>query len=229
MTQIRILKHLLLQIAAEEDKKKAREYTAETFYASEIGYCPRSLYFKRKGVEEHRFTPKNILRMEDGTNVHLKLQEYLFKLGILLEREKVVKDKTFGIRGHFDGVIRLTMPDGTVYMCLLEIKTINKDGFAKLTGPSLAYLKQATFYAVKKKLTKILFLYYCVDNADIKEYLVDVDHELYTGILANVQYVRECLKSDTVPDETHPDECYFCGYSYLCNPKKEANESCLVL
>ena len=225
--KIEVLKGLLYDIAAKRDKMGEREYTAEKFYASELGYCPRRLYYSRMKTEKKEPFPKNYFRLEDGTAIHRKIQSDLKELGILVEKEKRLNEPLLGISGHFDGVIKLDLGNGDE-LILLEIKTINKAGFIKLLAPKRANFVQANFYAIKKGLKKIWFLYYCVDNGEIKEFLELVDIGVYSETIEKIKEVRRCIAIGTPPVTMYEDDCYFCPYGWCCKERKEPTK-CLIL
>lgn len=227
--QISVLQPIVYELAKAKSGKKPREYTIDVFHASEIGGCPRALYYLRSGAEAIAPWPKNYLRLEDGTNVHTKLQKYLKEAGILLEKEGLVKDELLGIRGHFDGVIHITLASGEEITALLEIKTINKEDFKTLVKPKRSHMIQANFYAVKKGVKYILFLYYCIENAKIKEFLEVTDVDLYAQTIETVKKIKGCLVKGEPPAEKHEEDCYFCSYIRICRNKKEGDGRCLVL
>jgi CRISPR/Cas system-associated exonuclease Cas4 (RecB family) len=198
-------------------RQNRKELSEGWFSASELGLCPRMLYFKRNGTKAEPKIPKNVFRLEDGKAVHLRIQNDLKAAGILEKSEHYVEDLENRICGHPDGVIAI-LDD----RALLEIKTIGSTYFSSLSGsPLKSHFKQGNFYAVVEGLEHIYFLYYCADNGKTLEYAVEADHLTYVNSVKMVNKVRECLKKGVPPEETVTDFCFSCDYAYCCKPKKE--------
>jgi hypothetical protein len=100
--------------------------------------------------------------------VHLYIQYNLKKLGILNDFEVDVKG--LGIGGNADGDI--TYKGERV---VLEVKTMNTFQFMKLVKPDPKHVKQASIYADRLGLEKILFIYYDKSTSDLKLYLVPLN------------------------------------------------------
>ena len=232
--EVRILRPILYEIAKTRAEARHREYTIDIFHASELGGCPRAIYFKRMGLDRVEQRPINYFLLEDGTALHRRVQKDLEIAKVLIEKEKIVKEKLLGIQGHFDGVVNVDFIEAgnTVVSgehVLLEIKTINKKGFAELYKPKRGHYIQGNFYAIRKKLKKILFLYYCRDNGDTKEYLEDTSLTVYAETAAMIKRTKKYLLDKVTPTETSPDDCFFCPYMWFCKLEKETTKKCLVI
>ena len=227
--EVRILRPILYEIAKKRAESKPREYSVDVFHASELGGCPRAIYFKRMGLDKVEPRPVNYFRLEDGTALHLRIQKDLQEAKVLIEKEKIVKEKLLGIQGHFDGVVNVEIAIGVQEPVLLEIKSINKKGFTELYKPKKGHYIQANFYAIRKKLKKILFYYYCIDNGDTKEYLEDISLTVYADTVSMIQRTKKYLLDKVTPIETIPEDCFFCPYAWFCRMDKEVTKKCLVL
>lgn len=110
---------------------------------SSIGYCPRSSIYGRMGVPRSTLTHPRLQRIFDnGHYVHDRLQTYLEKMGMLKLREVPVWNEDLQIMGHSDGLLQLT----PMQLAILEIKSINDNGFGKLMEAKPEHVKQAHVY-----------------------------------------------------------------------------------
>lgn len=110
---------------------------------SSIGYCERSVIYGRMGIKKSSLTPPRLQRIFDNGNyVHDRLQTYLEKMGVLKLREVPVWNRDLQIIGHSDGLLQMS----PLQLSILEIKSINADGFTKLVEEKPEHLKQANVY-----------------------------------------------------------------------------------
>lgn len=183
-----------------EDRRKEGKLKGR-FRASEITSCPRCMLFSMLNLPDNLY-PKNqhdtaagYKLMRRGTAIHEIVQEYLQGVGVLKKEdtEKVIKDDEYLFSGHCDGV--LTFDDEKV---LLEIKTINSEGFKNITQPKEDhfYQGQAYTYFLGKmfnyNIKKILFLYVDrgSDKIDMKEFWVQRDENVINMILNKLKSLK---------------------------------------
>ena len=207
--------------AAKRDK--AQTIPEGWFRASELGLCPRKLYYLRTGAQAKRRFPKNLFRLEDGSWKHEMIQKDLESAGVLIAKEFLAKDTINRIQGHPDGAIGLEEAAGSSIKqyFILEIKTVQRQDFDSLhTGPFVAHYKQANFYGILSDIPLIYFLYYCADNGKTKEFIMETDMVSYQQSVNMVNYVRGCIVAKEVPVETVKTYCFCCEFEYLCREKK---------
>lgn len=111
---------------------------------SSIGYCIRSNYYVRKGMAHKAAVvlPRMQRIFDNGHYVHDRLQTYLEKMGLLKLREVPVYNEELQIMGHSDGLIALS----PLQLAILEIKSINDNGFSKLVEAKSEHVAQAHVY-----------------------------------------------------------------------------------
>ena len=109
---------------------------------SSIGNCPRSIYYTRTGEQKEGINPRTRRIFDNGTGTHERLQGYLLKQGMLLMDEVPVHYAPHNIQGHTDGLIRLTPSE----LGVLEIKSINDNGFTRLKDAKPEHKLQAMTY-----------------------------------------------------------------------------------
>lgn len=110
---------------------------------SQVGNCLRSRYYARMGFESDGAVDARTRRIFDnGTKTHERLQEYLMKQGMLLMDELPVVNDEYNIQGHTDGLIKISPSE----VAVLEIKSINSNGFANLKTAKEEHQKQGLVY-----------------------------------------------------------------------------------
>jgi hypothetical protein len=110
---------------------------------SSAGGCSRSIYYSRTGVEQDgTLEPRTRRIFNNGDHVHDRLQEYLEKSGALLMREVPLINVSYQIQGHTDGFMKVTQDE----LGILEIKSINDNGFTSLKDAKDEHKAQAMIY-----------------------------------------------------------------------------------
>ncbi len=133
-------------VSAEEESDRLRDVNAP----STAGACLRASYYRRTGAV--RDTPEARAQriFKNGDYVHLRIQEYLTKAGILLMDEAPLRNDKYDIQGHTDGILRLSGRNKLdIELAVLEIKSINDRGFNGLKKDNAAkeaHLDQANVY-----------------------------------------------------------------------------------
>lgn len=167
------------------------------FHPSELSQypepCERKLKYQFLGLPEDESyisfaKDLNMRRLLDlGTMIHLYLQLNLKKLGILIEHEVDVKGD--GIGGNADGKVTYNNE-----VMVLEIKSMNPYVFQKLIKPDSKHVKQASIYADKLGLAKILFIYYNKATSEIKTFVVEKDVSYLDKLYGKLKGVLQKLK-----------------------------------
>ena len=111
---------------------------------SQAGVCMRARYYARTGAPRDGASVDARTRriFDNGTKTHERLQEYLLKQGMLLMDEVPVHNYEYNIQGHTDGVLKLSASERGI----LEIKSINSNGFSALKGAKEDHRKQGLVY-----------------------------------------------------------------------------------
>ena len=110
---------------------------------SGISNCSRLSYFMRKNLNPDKISNEPRLQriFDNGTHVHIRLQEYLLKSGVLLADEAPLFNIEHRIMGTTDGLLL----DGDT-LAVLEIKSINAYGFNLLKDAKEEHKLQASIY-----------------------------------------------------------------------------------
>lgn len=111
---------------------------------SQAGVCMRARFYARTGAPRDGASVDARTRriFDNGTKTHERLQEYLLKQGMLLMDEVPVHNYEYNIQGHTDGVLKLSASERGI----LEIKSINSNGFNSLKGAKEEHRRQGLVY-----------------------------------------------------------------------------------
>jgi len=128
--------------------------------------------------------------LEEGTEFHEKIQNWLKAENILISAEDLFYDAKNNISGHIDGIIRDGMGGGGKRA--LEIKSISEKGLKKLDGPKNNHTSQLNFYLHESGMKKGSILYVSRDNpANFKVFEMDYNHSKYNKDLEKIQQARK--------------------------------------
>lgn len=110
---------------------------------SGVGLCSRHSFFLRTGVPADSISNEPRLQriFDNGTGVHIRLQSYLKRAGVLLDDEAPLFNLEHKIMGTTDGLLK----DGNT-LAVLEIKSINNYGFSTLKDAKPEHKLQAGIY-----------------------------------------------------------------------------------
>ena len=171
-----------------EDNDRAIDVNAP----SQIGGCLRSRYYSRTQAsrDTNAVDARTRRIFDNGTKTHERLQQYLEEQGMLLMDEVPVYNATYNIQGHTDGILAL----GAVEKGVLEIKSINSNGFSNLKTVKEEHRKQGLTYA------------YCLEQRRLEL------HEIYSSL------------SDFVKDKKNRYKKYASLYQHLKDGRRHTRE-----
>lgn len=111
---------------------------------SAIGTCMRARYYSRIGAPCDVMCVDARTRriFDNGTHVHIRLQDYLKECGILKLDEVPVISTDYTIQGHTDGIIVIDKDE----LGVLEIKSINSRSFSELRCEKPEHKRQGLIY-----------------------------------------------------------------------------------
>ena len=171
-----------------EDNDRAIDVNAP----SQIGGCLRSRYYSRTQAsrDTNAVDARTRRIFDNGTKTHERLQQYLEEQGMLLMDEVPVYNATYNIQGHTDGILAL----GAVEKGVLEIKSINSNGFSNLKTVKEEHRKQGLTYM------------YCLEQRRLEL------HEIYSSL------------SDFVKDKKNRYKKYASLYQHLKDGRRHTRE-----
>ena len=144
--------------------------------------------------ESERDLSSQLLRVFDnGHDVHKRIQNYLQEMGILKEIEYPVENREYEIKGHADGILDIDGKKG-----VLEIKSINSQGFYGLFEPDEKHLIQVNVYMFCLEIPRGVILYENKDNQDLKEFFVKQDPKVIQPVLEKIKLVQNWILTGKV-------------------------------
>jgi hypothetical protein len=198
------------------------------FHPSAMSQCPRFLYesyLKKTSVTEEG-NPTRSRIFDNGKMVHLRIQKYLKEAGVLIDDEVQFYDEEYEICGSADGIIKFHDSFG-----VLEIKSINNNGFNSLSAPKFDHAEQLNIYMFclsrlgyvsghgpvsGKNLKWGIIVYENKNNQQIKEYLLSMDHKIIDPVLEKLNYVKDHLQRGVRPPKVVNDGCRWCDIKLDC-------------
>ena len=127
----------LLTLGQDEDRH--HDYVSP----SSVHNCLRSQMYRILGEKNDGANAPKLQRIFDtGTDIHTRTQDYLSKAGILEIPECPIFLPEYRLTGHTDGILKINK----FTRAILEIKSINSDGFKNLRQAKDDHVKQASAY-----------------------------------------------------------------------------------
>lgn len=174
---------------------------------SQAGGCMRANFYARTGVQpDGSIDPRARRIFNNGDHVHIRLQEYLEKCGKLLMDEVPLINEEYNIQGHTDGFLKLNAFD----VGILEIKSINDNGFTQLKDAKEEHKKQAMVYVYCAECRRLYLKETYKSEAEFKKsvlvrrkyfaqrYSYFKDGSKYTAKKKQAMQVKLCLKADEI-------------------------------
>lgn len=157
-----------------------------TFYPSALGNsCDRALFLSyHVGLPSSEISPQLNRIFDHGNATQSRYKKYFSKLGYLVDEEVVVKHQFPPISGRADFLLNI---NGSIYV--VELKTINKDGFSGLSGPKSDHATQLQIYLNMLDIKQGGVLYECKDNQDIKIFDLKQSKSAWKNILKRCEKI----------------------------------------
>jgi len=144
-------------------------------------------YFRGTNSENHE--PRVLRIFDNGHGVHSRLQGYLKEMGVLLDAEVEVWNEDYQIYGHCDGILQLGDQKG-----VLEIKSINSNGFWNLYSPKPEHMIQVHAYMFALGIPRGVLLYEEKDSQELKEFFLKEDPTIRDGLLEKIRRVQKRIR-----------------------------------
>jgi CRISPR/Cas system-associated exonuclease Cas4 (RecB family) len=224
---------------------RSRDDRSGVLHPSAVGMCARRGVYELLGYDTQDKYPANLLEIfEIGHKVHDIIQtrlredvpkalgalradlrtwdvkEYSFREEVTYDPETDEMFKNYRIGGTCDGILEVS-GEGWSQRGVVEIKSISKGGFEKLTTTSAKsdHLMQAHLYAYRFDCPIIWVMYYCKDNSQMRVYPVLFDEKIFEEAFHIMQLQYNHSVAGTLPDrEESWFECKTCKYAHHCHP-----------
>ena len=193
-----------------------RQPPNRTFYCSELGYCPRKLYYKRVIPKKASLETEKIFELGD------LLHEY----GTMLLKWKYGSDH---VSSEGNASIYLPSEDirfGGRYDDLLSFDGNYKIVIEKKSARALGYIKkasshhalQAMMYMKALGASKAFVWYIGKNDLGMKCHEVKFDSEEFQQAIDKIVYVQACLDDGVLPEKQPIGkwECDYCSWKEEC-------------
>lgn len=205
------------------------------FHPSALGMCARMNVYEFIGAKKIQTIEPEALEIFDmGHSVHELVQGRFDAMGAWAGansfgyqfRKEVPYDpktdhlyNTFGCGGTTDGILEI-WTDSWKQRGIIEIKSINDDGFKKLTQPKLEHLEQAHLYCFRFDCP-IMWIWYFNKNTSRRQvFPVVFDQDIFQGAIAKLDLWHQHAMNGTLPErEESFFGCQGCGYRDECKPE----------
>lgn len=208
-------------------------------HPSQIAHpCMLKIYNQMIGrVGKGRFDFRSELIFKIGSLAHLLFQGYGRKgaWGVHYQDEVRIGEDLQEIsynlllEGSADAVNLLVIddiPNAPIYEIRIvhEYKTINMDGFKKLTGPKPDHKQQAMIYAVALDCPVVVYMYLNKNDQNIADFPVAFDHSLWTILEDKLVRLNKFYDAEEPPPGTTGYHCKDCEFSHDCEERKRVGE-----
>ncbi|MBW2671955.1 MAG: hypothetical protein JRD89_00900 [Deltaproteobacteria bacterium] len=214
------------RLAEEYVKREPRERKPHSYYASEIPWCLRKVYYSHTARRE--FPIDKLLLFKAGDQAHWFVRSVLKWAGLLVDAERSISivdpETDVEIRGRLDDVLVMETGEG---QAVVEVKSVARYGLKYISGPKDPHVMQITPY-VRVVSARLGYLVYLErDSYASKTFRVDYDPAVLKAALARAVEVDRCIERGEPPvaearaTPGREFECKQCLYSDLCSLEEE--------
>lgn len=190
--------------------KETNDRAIDVNAPSQVGRCKREIFYARKGYEQDPYCVDARARriFDNGTHMHERIQTYLKEQGMLIMDEVPLRNDVYNIQGHTDGFIQLTKHE----IGILELKSINDNGFKSLNDAKLEHKEQAMvyIYCAEHRRQYLRDTYKTEDEFKASEKdRIKYYKTLYTHLKDGSKYTREEKLNKKVSEHLKADDILF--------------------
>jgi len=238
-----MLTERLEEFFKREEPTRPRDY----FYVSEVGKCPRQIFYSAKGFPRPPIDGLTARKLAVGDDAHRRIVQALYGLGIVVAAEVPIPPAQL-FHGRCDAIASL---DGKNYV--VEIKTAHPYVFDQMAGgPRRDHYLQLQLYLHYFRIPQGIILAENKATQEFREFVVDLDRKAVNQTLRTFEELRQIIFVQGVlpplpgPEDKKDwefDQCRYCPYVQFCRENaaslpqpirgeeatKEAEERLLVL
>lgn len=208
---ISVLKELIDKFYLDQQKEKEQTH----FYITDVGKCPRSVFFKFKNLPREKMDARILRIFEHGELLHRNIFNILYRLRIGVTTEVSIPAQEI-ISGRADAILCI---GGENYV--LDIKSINSMIFKKMISPKEENIYQIQMYLHYFNINQGILLYIDKDQQEFKEFIVQYDSVLVNDLLTGMYDLKKKIEEDTVPstlfDYPNNWQCAYCQFRKICD------------
>ncbi len=210
-----MLKELIDKFYLDREREK-KEKNRVQFYISEVGKCPRSIFFKFKQAPAKELEAERLRVFDHGDYIQQMILKPLFSLGMIRASEVSIPPQQI-ISGRADAIVSIS---GEPYV--LDVKSISgRLNLSKMEKPMPEHYWQVQLYLHYFKIPKGILLYINKDTQEIKEFVFDYKSELVEELLKWFEKMKTKIEKNIIPNRI-PDypnnwQCASCQYRHICD------------
>ncbi len=205
------------QYFQREERTRPRDY----FYVSEVGKCPRQIYYSIKGFPRPPLDGLTARKLAVGDDAHKRLAQALFGMGIVVAAEAPIPPgKLF--HGRCDVIVSL---DGKNYV--VEVKTVHPYSFDQMSsGPRRDHYLQLQLYLHYFGILQGIVLAENKATQELKEFVVPLDRDEVGRVIRQFEGLQKTIfvegRLPPLPGREEKrdwefDQCRYCPYVPFCN------------
>lgn len=183
---------------------------------------------------QEKIEARSLLIFEVGHYVHDMFQTYgkagawgpIYDSEVRLSKDYQELSEILMLEGHADAENVLLIDDipnspydyevGIVH----EYKTINLNGFEKLTRPKPEHKVQAMVYAAALNRPIVVYLYMNKNDQNLVDFPVAFEQDLWVSIEAKARVLKEHYEKKVPPQASPGFHCQYCAYVFDCDAYK---------
>ena len=218
-----MLKELIDQFYLDKEREREDRERIK-FYISEIGKCPRVVFFRFKRAPKGEIEAERLRVFEFGNHIQQIISRPLFALGLVRATEVSIPAQAI-ISGKADLIISI---EGEPYV--IDVKSISgRKNLEKMEKPLPEHYWQVQLYLHYFRIPKGILLYVNKDTQELKEFIFDYKEKVASELLDWFEKLKLKIESKTVPVrlKDYPEnwQCTKCQYREICDMigEKEIN------
>jgi len=204
---------LLEEFFKRDEPYRERDY----FYVSEVGKCPRQIFYAVKGFPRPPLDGQTARKLAVGEEAHRRLVQALYSLGVVVAAEVPIPPGSL-FHGRADAIASL---GGKNYV--VEIKTVHPYNFDQMAiSPRRDHYLQLQLYLHYFQIPQGIILAENKATQELREFLVELDRPEVNRVLAEFEALRELIflrgELPPLPDKSdwEYDQCKYCPFVDFC-------------
>jgi hypothetical protein len=219
-----------------------KEPRYDGLHPSAMGHpCLLKIYKEIVGTPgENRTDPRMQLIFDQGTAIHLIFQAYglngawgpQYKAEAEINAGHQELARQLLIEGHADAenILLIDEPGAPLFEVGLvhEYKSINDNGFKKLTGPKPEHKQQATLYSAALNRPIAVYLYMNKNDGSLADFPIQFNPDVWSRLQEKALLLKQFYETEQPPAGNVGFHCRDCNYMNSCadyaaaQPKRSA-------
>ena len=190
-----------------------RKDSKGVFYASGLGNtCDRALFLLYHGLLPQSSVNAQLQRIFDhGHSTEARFRTYFERMRAFVADEVPARIEHPPIHGRADFI--LTFPRLGIKRLILELKTINDNGFGRLVEPKPEHTIQLQCYLNILNYQQGIVLYENKNNQNLKSFYLEKDENIFKDIIARCRRIQRMEELPDIESVKHDRWCSCVNYN----------------